>query len=138
MCRPTLARKGIQKKERTSRITGPELCSFRAITHILPFFSEPSFNRRLHPQRVWGTFTADWCSYTSTIVSSNNARGTHVHIRWFLSKPSLQCRLDTFRQLERRKESIHRCTHYPSAFEPTPSTDRGTRGRVRSKLEQVV
>ncbi|GFU51070.1 hypothetical protein NPIL_29221 [Nephila pilipes] len=98
-----------------------------------PLFSQPSFNHRPHPPRVWSTCTTDWCCYASTHVSLNNAHGKHVHTRWLLSTPSFVCRLDTFRPLGKRKGASRRRTQNPLVFELTPSTDRETEGRVRSK-----
>ncbi|GFT29278.1 hypothetical protein NPIL_225401 [Nephila pilipes] len=101
--------------------------------HTFSPFSGSSFNRRRRLPWVEGTGTADRCCYASTRASSNNARGTRGHTRWFSSTPSFASRWDRVRPLGKRKEASRRRTPNPAAFNPTLSTDRGTGARNPSK-----
>ncbi|GFS79481.1 hypothetical protein NPIL_68981 [Nephila pilipes] len=120
MCSPMLARKGIQKKGRMCRMTGPELCSFQTI-HILPFFwVESSFNRRHLPRSAPAQRTG--------VVMSQHVLHQTMHVE-NMSTHGGFCphhRLQADRPLGRRKEASRMRTQNPSAFEQTPSTYPGT------------
>ncbi|GFS80434.1 hypothetical protein NPIL_9361 [Nephila pilipes] len=77
----TLARKGIQKKGRMSRMTGSELCSFPAIPHILLLFcalfqsslsaiggEQPHSGQELLCLNTWFIKQCTWNTWPHTVV----------------------------------------------------------------------